>query len=117
MAINIRELGHAIELTFNVMDAGEDMIDEHHLPAYLFPSGNYAAANAQSHPSPLKNKIDLPVVLEEMEREMIINMFEKYNGNISKTAEALNIKRQGLQYKLNKYGIEKVYTAGSKESK
>jgi arginine utilization regulatory protein len=52
-----------------------------------------------------------------MEREMIINMFEKYNGNISKTAEALNIKRQGLQYKLNKYGIEKVYAAGSKESK
>ncbi len=114
---NIRELGHAIELTFNVMDAGEDMIDEHHLPAYLFPSGNYVAANAQSQPSPLKNRIDLPVVLEEMEREMIINMFEKYNGNISKTAEALNIKRQGLQYKLNKYGIEKVYTAGSKESK
>lgn len=114
---NIRELGHAIELTFNVMDAGEDMIDEHHLPAYLFPSGNYAAANAQSQPSPLKSRIDLPVVLEEMEREMIINMFEKYNGNISKTAEALNIKRQGLQYKLNKYGIEKVYTAGSKESK
>ncbi|MFP3380854.1 helix-turn-helix domain-containing protein, partial [Bacillus sp. SIMBA_069] len=66
------------------------MIDEHHLPAYLFPSGNYAASNAQNHPSPLKNKIDLPVVLEEMEREMIINMFEKYNGNISKTAEALN---------------------------
>ncbi|MBO1000481.1 sigma 54-interacting transcriptional regulator [Bacillus sp. SD075] len=114
---NIRELGHAIELTFNVMDAGEDRIDEHHLPAYLFRSGNYAAANAQCHPSPLRNKIDLPVVLEEMEREMIINMFEKYNGNISKTAEALNIKRQGLQYKLNKYGIEKVYTAGSKESK
>ncbi|MGG4266088.1 sigma-54 interaction domain-containing protein [Peribacillus simplex] len=114
---NIRELGHAIELTFNVMDAGEDMIDEHHLPAHLFPSGNYTAANAQNPPSPLKNKIDLPVVLEEMEREMIINMFEKYNGNISKTAEALNIKRQGLQYKLNKYGIEKVYSAGSKESK
>ncbi|MGG3495792.1 sigma 54-interacting transcriptional regulator [Peribacillus simplex] len=114
---NIRELGHAIELTFNVMDAGEDMIDEHHLPANLFPSGNYAASNAQNHPTPLKNKIDLPVVLEEMEREMIINMFEKYNGNISKTAEALNIKRQGLQYKLNKYGIEKVYSAGSKESK
>ncbi|WP_440969677.1 helix-turn-helix domain-containing protein [Peribacillus frigoritolerans] len=45
----------------------------------------------------MKNKIDLPVVLENMEREMIINMFEKYNGNISKSAEALNIKRQGLQ--------------------
>ncbi|MDQ7862879.1 hypothetical protein RCO48_23135 [Peribacillus frigoritolerans] len=53
---NIRELGHAIELTFNVMDAGEDMIDEHHLPANLFPSGNYAAANAQSQPSPLKKQ-------------------------------------------------------------
>ena len=78
------------------------MIEEHHLPAYFFLQENITSSNAQNHPSPLKNKIDLPVVSEEMEREMIINMFEKYNGNISKTAEALNIKRQGLQYKLNK---------------
>ncbi|UOK59711.1 helix-turn-helix domain-containing protein [Bacillus sp. OVS6] len=42
-------------------------------------------------------------------------MFEKCNGNISKTAEALNIKRQGLQYKLNKYGIEKVFTGRTKK--
>ncbi|MFY0760637.1 sigma 54-interacting transcriptional regulator [Metabacillus dongyingensis] len=112
---NIRELGHAIELAFNVMDAGEKTIDEHHLPAYLFPSGKYSASNTQNHHPPLKDEIDLPVVLEEIERDMIINMFEKCNGNISKTAEALNIKRQGLQYKLNKYGIEKVFIGSTKK--
>ncbi|WP_236712669.1 sigma-54 interaction domain-containing protein [Peribacillus muralis] len=113
---NIRELGHAIELAFNVMDAGEDMIDEHHLPAYLFPSGKYTPTNGHSLAATLTDKIDLPAVLEEMEKEMIINMFQKYNGNISKTAEALNITRQGLQYKLSKYRIEKVYTAETRDS-
>ena len=103
---NIRELGHAVESAFNIMDIGYDVIEEHHLPHHLVdsPFRQVPVTNRLERP---KGNIDLPNMLEEFEKDTIMGVFEEYKGNISKTAEALGLKRQALQYKLNKYGISK----------
>ncbi|MEW9671405.1 sigma-54 interaction domain-containing protein [Ammoniphilus sp. 3BR4] len=103
---NIRELGHAVESAFNIMDIGYDMIEEHHLPHHLVdsPLRQVPVTNRLERP---KGNIDLPNMLEEIEKDTIMGVFEEHKGNISKTAEALGLKRQALQYKLNKYGISK----------
>ncbi|RXT04274.1 sigma-54-dependent Fis family transcriptional regulator [Ammoniphilus sp. CFH 90114] len=103
---NIRELGHAIESAFNIMDIGYDVIEEHHLPHQLFDASirQVPVTNRLQRP---KGNIDLPNMIEEFERDTIVGVLEECKGNISKTAEALGLKRQALQYKLNKYGISK----------
>ncbi len=44
-------------------------------------------------------------ILEEVEKNMIIKMLQKANYNKKKTAEYLNISRNTLYRKLNRYGI------------
>jgi len=104
---NIRELRHAIESAFNMLDVGHDsIIEEHHLPVHMFETASAPVAQLPRY-NPAAQQIDLPNLLEEFERGTIIGFFEECKGNISKTAEALGLKRQALQYKLNKYGIQK----------
>lgn len=103
---NIRELGHAIESAFNIIDIGYDLIEDHHLPTHIYENTPDIEPTL-SRFRPGKGNIDLPNMLEEFERDTIINVLEECKGNISKTAEALGLKRQALQYKLHKYGIQK----------
>ncbi|OIJ19237.1 Fis family transcriptional regulator [Anaerobacillus alkalidiazotrophicus] len=103
---NIRELDHAIESAFNIIDFGYEMIEKHHLPSHIFNTASQVIPETARF-SPIKERIDLPNIIEEFERETIFRMFNDNDRNISKTAKALGIKRQALQYKLNKYGIEK----------
>jgi arginine utilization regulatory protein len=44
--------------------------------------------------------------METIEKQIIADEMIKFNGNISKAADALKIKRQTLQHKLKKYGIK-----------
>lgn len=103
---NIRELGHAIESAFNMMDIGFETIELQHLPQHLLDGRpqELPVLNRLQRP---KGNIDLPNMLEEFERDTIVNVLEECKGNISKTAEALGLKRQALQYKLHKYGLAK----------
>ncbi|MGO4889698.1 sigma-54 interaction domain-containing protein [Anaerobacillus sp. MEB173] len=102
---NIRELGHAIESAFNIIDLGYERLEKHHLPAHIFKSPTPSIPEVTRF-VPTKDSIDLPNMMEEFERETIISVFEKNGGNVSQTAKALGLKRQALQYKLNKYEIE-----------
>lgn len=103
---NIRELRHAIESAFNVIDLGHDLLEEQHLPTSMFDSSPVTLPKLAVNGSSTL-RMDLPNMLEEFERGTILGVFEECKGNISKTAEALGLKRQALQYKLNKYGIQK----------
>ncbi|WP_245590482.1 sigma-54 interaction domain-containing protein [Aneurinibacillus terranovensis] len=111
---NIRELRHAIESAFNMLDSGEAQIEVHHLP--LFPGETSlihresaipvapvlsAAASRASCTTP----INLPAVIDKIERDMIADALKECGGNISRAAEFLNLKRQSLQYKLKKYNL------------
>lgn len=99
---NIRELSHAMESAFNVIDIGYEKLEKRHLPSHICQT-----TPIPEQTLPTKGKIDLPNIMEEFERETILQVFKENDGNISKTAIALGVKRQALQYKLNKYGIEK----------
>ena len=48
----------------------------------------------------------LPEYLESLESEIIREQLLENGGNVTKTAEALKIKRQTLQHKMKKYGLK-----------
>jgi arginine utilization regulatory protein len=48
----------------------------------------------------------LPEHMANVEKEIIRETMMDCGGNISKTAELLQIKRQTLQHKLRKYGLK-----------
>lgn len=104
---NIRELRHAIESAFNMLEENESIIELHHLPT-LFQQ---PTSDINPNPSDLKELIlpnescNLPDLLDQIERDMIARMLARYNGNISRTAEALGLTRQALQYKLKKFHL------------
>ena len=47
----------------------------------------------------------LPVELEKIERQAIVEKFSQFDGNRTKTANALGIGRTNLIKKLKKYGL------------
>jgi DNA-binding NtrC family response regulator len=56
-----------------------------------------------------KFAVELPdagIGLEDIEREVILQAFEKCGSNKSKTARFLKLPRHVLLYRLKKYGIE-----------
>lgn len=46
------------------------------------------------------------LTLEELERKSILQALDKYEHNLSRTAEALGISRAALYRRLEKYGIK-----------
>ncbi|WCK54964.1 sigma 54-interacting transcriptional regulator [Aneurinibacillus sp. Ricciae_BoGa-3] len=104
---NIRELSHSIESAFHMLEAGEEWIEPEHLP--LSP-----VILATMHPeklldfmpqSSIATPINLTEITEKIEREIIQDALRQCEGNISRTAEFLQVKRQSLQYKLKKYRL------------
>lgn len=99
---NVRELQHIIEGAFNLIETSA-YIQIEHLPHYLRQRLNKQRSNidfSQNLTQPLN------VTLETLEQTMIIKALRISDGNISKAARMLKIKRQALQYKIKKYGLE-----------
>lgn len=53
-----------------------------------------------------ENAEDLRALRDQFEKEIILNRLKKFNYNITKTAQSLNIERTNLYKKLKKYGID-----------
>ncbi|MZQ85684.1 PAS domain S-box protein [Paenibacillus sp. 5J-6] len=99
---NIRELSHAIESTYNMMELECEIIEEAHLPASI--AGNNALRMEQQVEKSMISR-GLTDKVKQLEKEAIVNALTHHQYNITLTAQALGIKRQALQYKLNRYGI------------
>ena len=56
----------------------------------------------------IRRQDDMPLdaYMEAVEKQLIADEMVRFNGNISRAADALKIKRQTLQHKLKKYGIK-----------
>ncbi len=93
---NIRELGNVLERAINLVDYGKE-IQINHLPR-----------NIRKMEISLKSRgnRELKEILEEVEKEVILEYLKKTGGNRTETAKALNISRSSLYEKLWKYGIE-----------
>ena len=94
---NVRELENIIEQAVSMAD-DEHVLTQKHL--------NMPEKWINREPL-LKYDESVPLdkYLEDLEEQIIADEMLKSNGNISKAADALKIRRQTLQHKLKKYGI------------
>ncbi|WP_199616243.1 sigma-54 interaction domain-containing protein [Paenibacillus alkalitolerans] len=109
---NIRELSHVIESAYIMMELGCETIETQHLPGYLKDDGSIPGASFFARPQRVRHAAlpssgNLADTVKRMEREAIMDALENHEYNITLAAQALGIKRQALQYKMNRYGIVK----------
>ncbi|WP_018086383.1 sigma 54-interacting transcriptional regulator [Desulfurispora thermophila] len=93
---NVRELENVIERAFNVLDG--PVIQKKHLPMYL---QKVSLQRGMRH-----NHIGLPNLVEEAEKEAILEALAAAGGNKRQAAKLLGISRAGLYKKLKRYGIK-----------
>ncbi len=97
---NIRELENVIERM--VALAETDIIDRKMVEAAL-QKGSFSSEVAR----PITNKNDnLKETVDSYERNLIEQALQEFSGNKNKAAKKLNLTRQSLQYKIEKYGIK-----------
>lgn len=103
---NVRELEHVIEASMNLMNH-EQVISFHHLP-YQY------RRNIKKRPAAPEVLMEFPQdageaaltkQLAAFEKRYIEQSLEKYQHHITKTAEALGVSRQSLQYRMKRLGI------------
>ena len=104
---NIRQLFNAIRVAIALLDDGETLITESHLPEELFEvnpcTGSSSAASVASDPwaaAPLEGSAGS---LEEIGRQAAMRTLEAAGGNISAAARQLGISRNTLYRKLGKF--------------
>lgn len=99
---NVRELFHVLDYVLNVID--DDTIRLEHLPEFLF---NKSSDEKKLYPrlQPEYAHQSLQETMDEFEGEVLRLALKEHNYNITQTAQALGIHRQGLQYRIKKYGI------------
>lgn len=94
---NIRELKNIIERL--VIMSGSERIEKADLPA------NLLAGEGQSEQSTWREGMTLKQIREQVERQAINQVLQKYDGNISQAARALGVDRTNLHKKINTLGI------------
>lgn len=104
---NVRELFHVLDYAQNLVDG--KVITARHLPAYLSVSKQQKEAPSspfdENSTSPDFRHTSLQALMDEYESRILVQALEFYGYNITKTADALGLRRQSLQYRLRKYGI------------
>jgi len=105
---NVRELEHIIEGALNIITY-EDTISYNHLPMHFRKKTHIKPVPAKTSPQPsvFAEVQPLDNYMEEAETLYLKQVLEHYHFNVTKTAEALSMSRQNLQYRLKKYGIKK----------
>lgn len=97
---NVRELKNIIERAM-ILESDEDYILPEHLPLE-FTSEEVATANVKNI------GIKIPpggLDIEEVEKELIRQAVDITRGNQTKAARLLNITRDALRYRLQKFGL------------
>ena len=107
---NVRELRNVLERA--VILAGEGTVELKHLPAFLQPRTQMAAAQAgasesQAAPAAEENgaiKFHVGTTVEEAEKGLILRTLEHTHNNKTRAAEILGISLKTLHNKLKEYG-------------
>ena len=94
---NIRELENCIERA--VLLCNDDVIRSEHLPPSLQMIKKDEAVARRS----------LTEIIENKERELIVDAIKKFDGHQRKTARELGISERVLGYKIKKYNINPKY--------
>lgn len=101
---NVRELFHVLDYARNISD-GSEILPEH-LPSYLLKTKEAPTGSFESVGTSLSfQDTSLQNLMDDYEHTILTKALEHFGFNITKTAEALGIRRQSLQYRIHKYGI------------
>lgn len=95
---NIRELKNAIESAFNL--STEEIITLKDIPEYII----YNNKKEKYFSKDIAKNKPLPQLVENYEKQMILDALST-SKNITEAAKRLQITRQSLQYKMNKYHL------------
>lgn len=102
---NVRELFHVLDYAQNVVDGS--LILPEHLPSYLLKTKKVSTPSSHDMDTPiLFQNTSLQNLMDDYEHKIISQALEHFGYNITKTAEALGLRRQSLQYRIHKYGIQ-----------
>ncbi|RIX45069.1 MAG: sigma-54-dependent Fis family transcriptional regulator [Rhodocyclales bacterium GT-UBC] len=101
---NIRQLFNVIRVAIALLDDGENVIDQSHLPEELFESNPQATNGSSIAPDPwMAAPLEGAGSLEEIGRQAAMRTLEAAGGNISAAARQLGISRNTLYRKLGKF--------------
>lgn len=98
---NVRELENFIEGAMNYISNDEHILKREHFPSHIF---NVKDKQIDIN-NILQSENSLSGIIINIEKNLIIRMLYEEDGNISRAAKKLNIKRQTLQHKMKKYNI------------
>lgn len=110
---NISELDHVIEGSMNLMGHDEAILMYKHLPIQFrqkSENGRHYALGENIEEflyQPGKPILPLEDFMYEAETYYIKKALQHHGFNITKTAKALGMSRQNLQYRMRKYNIDK----------
>lgn len=107
---NVRELQNCIERLVVLSDSAKLTITAipRSLRSYI---DHIREVTSTSRPSSARKGIDpLPVHVQNIERERLIQVLKEVGGNKAKAARMLGLTPRQVAYKIHKYGIEKPTT-------
>lgn len=102
---NVRELEHVIEASLNLLNH-EQIIEFHHLPYQYRKNETKQKFTSESIEFKNNAKTTLLDQLASFEKQYIEQSLKKHNNHITKTAQALGISRQSLQYRMKRLNIK-----------
>jgi two-component system nitrogen regulation response regulator NtrX len=99
---NVRELRNIIERLV-IMTPG-DRIEARHVPAPLL-AGGVGAGEGGTRPASAEDFASLVEAREDFEKRYIWRKYQECGGNMSRTAELLQVERSNLYRKMKGYGL------------
>jgi len=101
---NIRELENVIE---RMVVLAETEVIDHKMVKEVFAGAGLPRPYSPEAARPITNKSDnLKETVDSYERNLIEQALQEFSGNKNRAAKKLNLTRQSLQYKIEKYGIK-----------
>jgi two-component system response regulator HydG len=100
---NIRQLENVMEQILVLSDHTTLSISD--LPPYITNANAPSFNNADDNLFASLGERSLPQILDDLERQLILQAYKQADGVKTETARILGIKTSALYYKLEKYGI------------
>ncbi len=98
---NVRELRNTVERVFIMTP--RDVIEPEDLPAPL-PAAGFAAGSGAA-PEPVREFPSLAEARVDFEKRYLWSKYQECGGNMSRTAEALQVERSNLYRKMKGFGL------------
>jgi two-component system nitrogen regulation response regulator NtrX len=98
---NVRELRNIVERVFIMTP--RDRIEPEDLPAPLLAAG--LVAESAASPEPAADFSSLAEAREDFEKRYVWSKYQECGGNMSRTAEALQVERSNLYRKMKGFGL------------